>query len=87
MENLAAPCAADRRFLKHRAGTLVLWGQAPDRIMVREADQRVYRNDYLVEPPLREGMLDEDPWAGSDEIHGWTQEAMREARTAGTAAG
>jgi hypothetical protein len=85
MENLAPLCAEDHRFLKHRARTLMLWGQAPDRIMVR-AGERVYRNDRLVEPPLREETLDEDPWEVPDGVHGGTREGMMgEMETVGTA--
>jgi hypothetical protein len=59
--NMVSLCAADHRFTKHTAGTLVLSGEAPDEVMVRMGS-RTYLNDRLVEPSLEEALLDEDPW-------------------------
>ena len=60
-ENMVSLCAADHRFMKHMAGTLVLSGEAPDRVTVRMGT-RVYLNDHLIEPAMNEAHLDEDPW-------------------------
>ena len=55
-------CAAEHRFSKHVAGTLVLHGEAPDQLTIRMG-RRVYRNDRLVSPAFDEKELDIDPWA------------------------
>jgi len=60
-DNMVSLCAADHRFMKHTAGTLVLSGEAPDRVTAR-VGSRAYLNDHLIEPALNEAALDEDPW-------------------------
>jgi hypothetical protein len=62
--NRASLCHAEHRFSKHVAGTLVLYGEAPDHLTIRMGS-RVYRNDRLVSPAFDEKELDVDPWAGS----------------------
>jgi hypothetical protein len=62
--NLRGLCVADHRFTKHVAGTLVLYGEAPDGLTIRMG-QRVYRGDRLVSPAFDERDLDMDPWAHS----------------------
>ncbi|HET6373799.1 MAG TPA: HNH endonuclease signature motif containing protein, partial [Candidatus Polarisedimenticolia bacterium] len=47
LENMTTLCAADHRYMKHQAGTLVLIGEAPRGITVRMGE-RVYRNDRLI---------------------------------------
>ncbi|MCI0574060.1 MAG: HNH endonuclease [Myxococcaceae bacterium] len=63
MENLTSLCAADHRYGKHTVGRLRLHGRAPHDLIVRMGS-RVYRKDTLISPPLDEGALAEDPWAG-----------------------
>ena len=65
-ENMVALCAADHRFMKHTAGTLVISGMAPDRVRVRMGS-RAYFNDDLIEPAFEEAHLDEDPWSRAQE--------------------
>jgi len=52
--------------MEHTAGTLVLSGEAPDRVTVRMGS-RAYFNDHLIEPAINEAALDEDPWKPSQD--------------------
>jgi hypothetical protein len=60
--NLSALCAAEHRHTKHTVGSLVLYGEAPDSLMVRMGG-RVYRKDRIVSPKFDAADLDADPWA------------------------
>jgi hypothetical protein len=63
-DNMVSLCAADHRFMKHTAGTLSLWGEAPDRVSVKMGS-RAYLNDHLIEPAVDEAVFEEDPWRAS----------------------
>jgi hypothetical protein len=78
-ENMVSLCAADHRFMKHSAGTLVLSGQAPDRATVRMGS-RVYVNDHLIEPAFEEACLDEDSWTTPREAASFDEDQWRPAR-------
>ena len=62
MSNETTLCAPHHKVIKHELGSLVLFGEAPDRLTVRMGE-RVYRKDRLTQIEVGELELNIDPWA------------------------